>query len=151
MNKAGSKADLDDFWPNYLASISKLDITAHKYASSQETDHKSRTVLQASTGIFQCLNNQLFFLPRPTSVNRLRPNDIEVIGAMGDSLTAANGAKATNLQMMSIEDRGVSWSMGGENPNINLVVTLPSIIREFKLLYIASLYYYKINCLISQF
>lgn len=36
--------------------------------------------------VFSC---KTFFStnPRPTSVNALRPNDIEVVGAIGDSLT----------------------------------------------------------------
>lgn len=49
---------------------------------------------------------------RPSSVHRLRPSDIEVIGAIGDSLTAANGAKANTIIGVLLEDRGVSWSIG---------------------------------------
>jgi phospholipase B1 len=73
------------------------------------------------------MKNELFnYLPRPTSVHRLRPNDIEVIGAMGDSSTAANGARARSLFMLLIEYRGVAWSIGGENPDITQLITLPS-------------------------
>jgi hypothetical protein len=64
---------------------------------------------------------------RPTSVHRLGPGDIEVVGAMGDSLTAANGAKANNVIGVLTEDRGVSWSIGGENSDINKLVSLPSM------------------------
>lgn len=42
----------------------------------------------------------------PTSVHRLRPSDIKVIGAIGDSLTAANGAKASLLTAVLTEYRG---------------------------------------------
>ena len=70
--------------------------------------------------------------PRPSSVHRLRPNDVEVIGAIGDSLTAANGAKALTLLGVILEDRGVSWAIGGEKADLNKLVTLPSKIKKFK-------------------
>jgi hypothetical protein len=50
---------------------------------------------------------------RPTSVHRLRPGDIDVVGAMGDSLTAGSASAASNLIEALIENRGMSWS-GGE-------------------------------------
>lgn len=55
---------------------------------------------------------------RPTSVHRLRPGDIDVVGAMGDSLTAGSASAAANLVEVLIENRGMSWS-GGES-NISL-------------------------------
>ncbi|CAF5202775.1 unnamed protein product, partial [Rotaria magnacalcarata] len=45
----------------------------------------------------------------PTSVHALRPADIKYIGAIGDSLTAANGAKAWTIIGLLTENRGVSW------------------------------------------
>lgn len=50
----------------------------------------------------------------PDSVHTLRPGDIDVIGAIGDSLTAGNGAFATNILHVFIENKGVSWSIGGQ-------------------------------------
>jgi hypothetical protein len=64
---------------------------------------------------------------RPSSVHALMPGDIEVVAAMGDSLTAANGAKAKTVLGVALENRGVSWSIGGENCDITKLVTLPSI------------------------
>ncbi|XP_070834676.1 phospholipase B1, membrane-associated [Chaetodon trifascialis] len=66
----------------------------------------------------------------PTSVHRLRPADIKVVGALGDSLTAAFGAKAENLLELPIEDRGVSWSIGGDE-TLETVTTLPNILKKF--------------------
>jgi len=51
-------------------------------------------------------------------VHRLRPGDIDVVGAMGDSLTAGSASAAANLVEIIIENRGMSWS-GGES-NISL-------------------------------
>ncbi|XP_077293718.1 phospholipase B1, membrane-associated-like [Arctopsyche grandis] len=67
---------------------------------------------------------------RPTSVHALRPGDIDVVGAMGDSLTAANGAGASNVFQVFIENRGVSWSIGGQN-TWREYCTLPNILKEF--------------------
>lgn len=49
---------------------------------------------------------------RPTSVHRLRPGDIDVVGAMGDSLVAGNGALEEFAMGTLIEYRGVSWAAG---------------------------------------
>lgn len=50
----------------------------------------------------------------PESVHRLRPGDIDVVAAIGDSLTAGNGALATSILQVFIENKGVSWSIGGQ-------------------------------------
>lgn len=49
---------------------------------------------------------------RPLSVHKLRPGDIDVIAAMGDSLTAGFGLTATNLFDVIIEERGKVFSIG---------------------------------------
>lgn len=67
---------------------------------------------------------------RPTNVHRLRPADIDVIGAIGDSMTAANGALSTNVFHMVTEDRSVSWSAGG-NGNWKTFLTLPNLIKAY--------------------
>ncbi|KAM9635478.1 phospholipase B1, membrane-associated [Trichechus inunguis] len=68
----------------------------------------------------------------PSSVHRLKPADIKVIGAMGDSLTAGNGAgsKSWNILDVLTQYRGLSWSVGGDQ-NISTVTTLANILREF--------------------
>ncbi|XP_043604738.1 phospholipase B1, membrane-associated-like [Bombus pyrosoma] len=66
----------------------------------------------------------------PESVHRLRPGDIDVIAAMGDSLTAGAGIFATNLLELLVESRGVSASIGGEG-TWRTYLTLPNIFKEF--------------------
>ncbi|XP_076672672.1 phospholipase B1, membrane-associated [Andrena cerasifolii] len=66
----------------------------------------------------------------PDSVHRLRPGDIDVIAAMGDSLTAGFGIFATNLLDISIENRGVTASGGGQG-TWRTYLTLPNILKEF--------------------
>lgn len=84
--------------------------------------------------------------PKPTNVHQLRPSDVEVVAAIGDSLTvwiylfiflfekcfillfykAANGAKARSILGLIDENRGVSWSIGSEIPEVSMSITLPS-------------------------
>ncbi|XP_049939390.1 phospholipase B1, membrane-associated-like [Schistocerca serialis cubense] len=66
----------------------------------------------------------------PDSVHRLRPGDIDVIAALGDSLTAGYGNVAANLLQVAIENRGMSWSIGGEG-SWRQFLTLPNILKEF--------------------
>ncbi|XP_049762996.1 phospholipase B1, membrane-associated-like isoform X2 [Schistocerca cancellata] len=66
----------------------------------------------------------------PDSVHRLRPGDIDVVAALGDSLTAGNGILAANIMQVLAENRGVSWSIGGEG-DWRQFLTLPNILKEF--------------------
>lgn len=56
--------------------------------------------------------------------------DIDVIAALGDSLTAASGASSMSIQDLLIENRGLSWSIGGQW-NWRNASTLPNILKEF--------------------
>lgn len=66
----------------------------------------------------------------PTSVHRLALGDIDIVGAIGDSLTAANGAFAVDSLQTLLEGRGVSWSIGGKD-NWRKFITLPNLLKEF--------------------
>lgn len=70
---------------------------------------------------FPCANSTRFGLgrsyTRPTSVHKLRPGDIDIIGAMGDSLIAGSGALEEWALGNMIEYRGVSWCAGFINYN----------------------------------
>ncbi|XP_037036130.1 phospholipase B1, membrane-associated-like [Bradysia coprophila] len=66
----------------------------------------------------------------PQSVHQLRPGDIDIVAAMGDSLTAGNGALATNMLQLFIENKGVSGTIGGQN-TWRKYLTLPNMIKEF--------------------
>ncbi|GCB71617.1 hypothetical protein scyTo_0008885 [Scyliorhinus torazame] len=63
----------------------------------------------------------------PVSVHKLRPADIKVIAALGDSITSANGAASRPGDLLGVitQYRGLSWSIGGDG-NITTVTTLAS-------------------------
>lgn len=67
---------------------------------------------------------------KPTSVHQLLPGDVDVVMAMGDSLTAAFGAGAGSIFSVFTEYRGMSWSIGGDN-TVAKTFTLPNILKNY--------------------
>ncbi|XP_070578250.1 phospholipase B1, membrane-associated-like [Ptychodera flava] len=70
-------------------------------------------------------------------VHHLHPADIKVIAAMGDSLTAGNGAKANNPLQCLIEYRGVVYSVGGDDyenysQEEGKVITLATMLKQYQ-------------------
>ncbi|KAI8969710.1 hypothetical protein BDB01DRAFT_768090 [Pilobolus umbonatus] len=68
----------------------------------------------------------------PTNVNNLRPGDIKITAALGDSIMAGFAAKGiTGGSILSIqslfEHRGVSYGAGGDNG----AVTIPNFIKKY--------------------
>ncbi|KAF4532701.1 hypothetical protein B566_EDAN004687 [Ephemera danica] len=47
-----------------------------------------------------------------TSVHHLRPRDVSVVAALGDSLVTGLGALAESIPELFRLDQGVSWSIG---------------------------------------
>ncbi|XP_067420899.1 phospholipase B1, membrane-associated [Emydura macquarii macquarii] len=68
----------------------------------------------------------------PVSVHALKPADVQVIAALGDSLTAGNGIDANTILDTNTEYRGLAWSIGGD-ASLKNVTTLPNILRQFNL------------------
>ncbi|XP_074655839.1 phospholipase B1, membrane-associated-like [Tubulanus polymorphus] len=66
----------------------------------------------------------------PTSVHRLKPRDVKVIGAIGDSITAGNGLNAWTVIGLLIQYRGYSWSIGGDKKYPS-VPTLANFLRLY--------------------
>ncbi|XP_046878142.1 phospholipase B1, membrane-associated-like [Hypomesus transpacificus] len=89
----------------------------------QEFPEKTRPV-NFKHDLFQCPDMS----PSPSvpnSVELVKAADIKVIAALGDSLTTAIGANATNVLGIPIEFRHVSWSIGGHG-SFSDVITLAS-------------------------
>lgn len=66
----------------------------------------------------------------PVSVHKLQPENIDVVAAIGDSLTVASGAMAIDIMHTLVEQQGVSWSIGGEK-SWRQFLTIPNILKEF--------------------
>ncbi|XP_060560339.1 phospholipase B1, membrane-associated-like [Ruditapes philippinarum] len=67
---------------------------------------------------------------KTTSVHKLRPMDVSVIGALGDSITAGTGITAGTVLGLLQEDRGLSWSVGGDK-TVNEEETIPNILKVY--------------------
>jgi len=67
----------------------------------------------------------------PTSVHRLMPSDIDIVAAIGDSITAGNGVDADTIFDVILQNRGKSWCIGGDDSFANGVVTLTSMLQHF--------------------
>lgn len=50
-------------------------------------------------------------------MHKIRPGDIDVIGALGDSLTAGNGALAITAPQAYVENRGTAAIIGNYQNN----------------------------------
>ncbi|KXS17783.1 hypothetical protein M427DRAFT_54372 [Gonapodya prolifera JEL478] len=64
---------------------------------------------------------------KPTSVHDLRIDDFKVIAALGDSITAAFSAKQSNPIAVTLENRGISYAIGGDSKYL----TLPNLISRY--------------------
>lgn len=64
------------------------------------------------------------------TVHQLTPFDIQVVAGLGDSITTATGAKARTPLGLLVENRELSWSIGGIS-NLNNYLTLPNILKKF--------------------
>ncbi|RZC36467.1 phospholipase B1, membrane-associated, partial [Asbolus verrucosus] len=67
---------------------------------------------------------------KPKSVHKLKPGDVDVIGAIGDSLTVGSGLTSTNILEILLEERGKSFTIGGER-SWREYLTLPNILKMF--------------------
>ncbi|EGT52914.1 hypothetical protein CAEBREN_29302 [Caenorhabditis brenneri] len=68
----------------------------------------------------------------PTSAHSVRFADIKVIGALGDSLTAANGAGAPPGDPLAVilQYRGLAFQIGGDK-SLDEHITIANVLRKF--------------------
>ena len=110
------------FWRR--AVLPKIKANPSLYSRNNELSHD----IEPTGTDFPC--KPLHDTTKTTSVHRLKPNDINVVAALGDSVTAGFGAKSSNLLTLYREFRGVSWSIGGDK-TLDQVTTLPNILKKY--------------------
>uniref|UniRef100_A0A1I8NW06 Phospholipase B1, membrane-associated n=1 Tax=Stomoxys calcitrans TaxID=35570 RepID=A0A1I8NW06_STOCA len=80
---------------------------------------------------FPCPLNGTKSQETPSHIQKLRPGDIDVVAAIGDSLTAGNGIMWWPSPVVVIaEFRGMSFSGGGIE-DWRTILTLPNILKVF--------------------
>ncbi|XP_026116893.1 phospholipase B1, membrane-associated-like [Carassius auratus] len=133
MEPLGNKTNSEDFNPAVpLKCPEKLSPYLRTYHNSNYTYNTPPPTPPPTTNWgsdFTCVDTASSDTV-PTSVHRLRPGDIKVVASLGDSLTAGLGAKAENLLELLDEERGVAWSIGGDE-TLETVTTLPNILKKF--------------------
>ncbi|XP_072030673.1 phospholipase B1, membrane-associated-like [Amphiura filiformis] len=130
---AGSSAILHDVWSAFLDEIYKHgDVIVKNNETTTTTPPPPYDCYPPfeHPHVFECNVEGKRSPERPTSVHRLMPGDIDVVGALGDSITAGTGAGACELIGIAIEYRGISWSIGGDN-TVEETMTLTNIIKKY--------------------
>ncbi|XP_061399053.1 phospholipase B1, membrane-associated-like [Musca vetustissima] len=79
---------------------------------------------------FPCPLNDTRSPVQPVNIHQLRPGDIDVVAAIGDSLSSGNGAMSATALGAYTEFRGMSFSGGGMQDWTTLL-TLPNILKVF--------------------
>ncbi|XP_022094731.1 phospholipase B1, membrane-associated-like [Acanthaster planci] len=119
--------EIESFWDEYVTLIETLD--KYGYGDPSPIDELNRNSSKIPVDAkFHC--EPSVSPVKPTSVNKLRPGDFNVVAALGDSLTAANGAGAKTLIGVAIEYRGLSAPIGGDQ-DISSVITVPNILKAY--------------------
>lgn len=80
---------------------------------------------------FNCSTKLPTGYKKAKTVHKLTPFDADLVGALGDSITAGFGALSLDLIHMFTEYRGISWSAGGDS-DLDIYVTLPNILKKYK-------------------
>ncbi|CAF1185821.1 unnamed protein product [Adineta steineri] len=117
----------------YLSYIEDLSRDPHfvaeytKWALELSSDPE---YMYGASQPFPCSTKGMQSTEIPTSVHALRPGDIQCVGAIGDSITAGMGAHALTPIGVLLENRGVSWSAGGDH-TYEKMITLPNILRLY--------------------
>jgi len=112
---------------NFDANLNELLKQDPDYFNFRPFTHTNEN---KSSSFFTCDTNYSPSADIPTSVHQLRPKDIKVIGAIGDSITAAFGLEATSAAELFWEIRGKSWSVGGDG-SLDDYVTLPNFLKKY--------------------
>ncbi|KAG8235662.1 hypothetical protein J437_LFUL016035 [Ladona fulva] len=109
-------------------------LTVQKFLYPKDDYHKIFQDRRPRSQLFPCIKDSKGVKwrseHRPKSVHKLRPGDIDVIAAIGDSITCGNAARENNPLGIIIQDRGVSFTGGGIG-TWHDVITLPNIIKNF--------------------
>lgn len=126
---------LDVFTPKFRLLTNVAYKVLSPYTESESNFERARKMRKLQSTLddnvpFPCNTTASRSSTRPVSVHALRPGDIDVIGAFGDSLTAGNGIIATDLLQVAFQNRGLSFSGGGQY-NWRKFTTLPNILKEF--------------------
>ncbi|KAK4882882.1 hypothetical protein RN001_006201 [Aquatica leii] len=118
----------------FIQQTSKITTERFSIKYPQRNSYVRRQTIFPQSMPFPCINQTGIGIgksyTKPSSVHKLRPGDIDIIAAMGDSLIAGSGALEEWALGNMIEHRGISWCIGGQD-TWRTYLTLPNILKEF--------------------
>uniref|UniRef100_A0A183F5S0 Phospholipase B1, membrane-associated n=1 Tax=Heligmosomoides polygyrus TaxID=6339 RepID=A0A183F5S0_HELPZ len=92
---------------------------------------QSAAVLPTIGTSFTCADSLMRkSLNPPQTVNSVRPADINLVMALGDSITAGNGAGAEDPLGVVLQYRGLSFQAGGDG-TLETHISIPNILKKF--------------------
>ena len=112
-----------------VISISIIEHLVINFNTFQRPNRQQCVIFEGQQNMFPCKYGREKSL-KPTSVHKLKPSDIDLVAALGDSISSGVGALATNLLGLFNEYRGVTFSAGGRG-NWQQYLTLPNILKNF--------------------
>lgn len=131
---------ITDNWKQYESFVRSMATNHHIQGAWSEHMTQFEETNPEHLGVFpKFWPNYCPPVPKPkehgTTVHNLLPSDIKVVSAIGDSLTAGNGALAKTAFGLLIQYRGRSFSMGGDGNGRGWededVVSFPNLLRHF--------------------
>ncbi|XP_072288281.1 phospholipase B1, membrane-associated-like, partial [Pyxicephalus adspersus] len=112
LEPVGQKSDTMDFEANISL---KCPTQAQPFLRTYKNSNYNYPIVTTPAPItnwgsdMECRNFDAVSNSVPTSAHKLRPGDVRVVAALGDSLTAGFGARATSVLNVATEWRGISW------------------------------------------
>ncbi|XP_057303963.1 phospholipase B1, membrane-associated-like isoform X2 [Hydractinia symbiolongicarpus] len=130
--KTNGMGDLENFYEflNRVTHGEIFNISLRNHQLLKEMGYVDLQINKTEIPDFDCIVEKSKHYIKATSVHKLTPHDIDIVAAMGDSLTAGFGACAYTLIDLFVECRGISWSIGGDD-DIHKHITLPNILKEY--------------------
>eukprot|EP01112_Ceratiomyxa_fruticulosa_P019754 TRINITY_DN6540_c0_g1_i1.p1 TRINITY_DN6540_c0_g1~~TRINITY_DN6540_c0_g1_i1.p1 ORF type:complete len:402 (-),score=75.01 TRINITY_DN6540_c0_g1_i1:80-1285(-) len=116
--------DIKDAFPGKVKTQSQLNDMIFALKQNVEESRLNGGAMKRS---IEALNCPALPLPPPVdNVFSLKPGNIKVVAALGDSITTGSSAKDNNIISMK-QYRGLSFSIGGDSG----VTTLPNLLKPY--------------------
>ncbi|KAH9495521.1 Lysophospholipase 1 [Bulinus truncatus] len=125
-------------WPAPIFQLQKFPCLQDLQARHMTGSNRNINLIQKSINAKRNIENvnsaynhsNKYTPPTAKSVHELRPSDIKVIAALGDSVTAGRSAGSDKITAILHDYRGLSWSVGGDE-SYSSFPSLVNILKHF--------------------
>jgi len=128
--KSGAYPQVTEANSREFAAYLVKESRALSASRGQRNTSETEGLIRLST-VFNCSTASMMrSSAKPTDAKKLRPGDIDVIAAIGDSVAAGFGALSGSIFTIFTEYRGFSFSVGGES-DFEDFLTVANILKKF--------------------